>query len=102
MHGPVMAVAIAAAAIDYWPDGRFSIPAADLVLYALGWSSAALAGARGVLRAGGRPKALHLFGMPLYWLLQSVAATKALHQFVTDPHRWDKTLHAPRSGRVRL
>jgi hypothetical protein len=34
-----------------------------------------------------------------YWLLQSVAATKALHQFVTAPHRWDKTLHAPRSGR---
>lgn len=102
LHGPVMMVAIAAAAIDYGPDGRFEIPAADLVLYVLGWGSAAIAGARGVLRAGGRPKALHLFGMPLYWLLQGVAAAKALQQFVTDPHRWDKTLHAPRSGRVRL
>lgn len=102
LHGPVMTVAIAAAAIDYWPDARFDIPAADLVLYALGWSSAAIAGARGVMRAGGQPKALHLFGMPLYWLAQSVAAAKALAQFVTDPHRWDKTLHAPRSGRVRL
>ena len=102
LHGPAMAVAIVAAAVDYWPDGRFEIPAADLVLYALGWSSAALAGARGVLRAGGQPKALHLFGMPIYWLLQGVAAAKALHQFVTDPHRWDKTLHVPRSGRVRL
>ncbi|MDR6625095.1 cellulose synthase/poly-beta-1,6-N-acetylglucosamine synthase-like glycosyltransferase [Caulobacter segnis] len=102
MHGPVMAVAIAAAAIDYWPDSRFDIPAADLVLYALGWSSAAIAGARGMMRAGGQPKALHLFGMPFYWLLQSVAAARALAQFVTDPHRWDKTQHAPRSGRVRL
>jgi cellulose synthase/poly-beta-1,6-N-acetylglucosamine synthase-like glycosyltransferase len=101
IHGPVMAAAIVAAAIDYWPDSRFSIPAADFLLYALGWSSAALAGARGVLRAGGQPKALHLLGMPIYWLLQSAAAAKALHQFVTDPHRWDKTLHVPRSGRVR-
>lgn len=102
LHGPVMTVAIAAAAIDYWPDSRFSIPIADLALYALGWSSAAIAGARGVMRAGGRPKALHLLGMPVYWLLQSVAAAKALGQFVTAPHRWDKTAHAPRSGRVRL
>lgn len=102
LHGPVMTVAIAAAVIDYWPDGRFDIPVADLLLYTLGWGSAAIAGARGVMRAGGQPKALHLFGMPGYWLLQSVAAAKAMRQFVTDPHRWDKTLHAPRSGRVRL
>lgn len=102
LHGPVMAAAIVAAAIDYWPDASFDIPATDLVLYALGWSAAALAGARGMLRAQGKPKALHLLGMPLYWVLQSVAAAKALHQFVTAPHRWDKTLHVPRSGRVRL
>lgn len=102
LHGPVMTVAIVAAAIDYWPDSRFEIPAADLILYMLGWGSAAIAGARGVLRAGGRPKFLHLFGMPAYWLLQGLAAAKALQQFVTAPHRWDKTLHVPRSGRVRL
>lgn len=98
LHGPVMAVAIVAATIDYLPDGAFSIPPLDLMLYLLGWGSAAIAGARGVMRAGGRPKSLHLLGMPLYWLAQSVAATKALHQFVTAPHRWDKTRHAPRSG----
>lgn len=102
LHGPVMAVALVTAAIDYWPDGRFDIPAADLVLYALGWGSAAIAGARGMMRAGGTPKALHLLGMPLYWLSQGVAAAKALGQFVTDPHRWDKTHHVPRSGRVPL
>ena len=99
LHGPIMLVATIAAAIDYAPDGAFEIPAADLMLYLLGWSSAAIAGARGILRAGGRPKWLDLLGMPAYWILQSVAAAKALHQFVTDPHRWDKTLHVPRSGR---
>ena len=70
------------------------------MLYMLGWGSAAIAGARGVMRAGGQPRSLHLFGMVWYWLLQSVAATKAMHQFVTAPHHWDKTRHAPRSGRL--
>lgn len=98
LHGPVMAVAIVLAAIDFAPDLRFSIPPLDLLLYVLGWGSAAIAGARGVMRAGSQPKSLHLFGMAGYWLLQSLAATKALYQFVTAPHRWDKTQHAPRSG----
>ena len=104
LHGPVMLVAGVLAAIDLAPDGRFDIPILDLLLYLLGWGSAAIAGARGMLRAGGQPKSLHLFGMAFYWLLQSGAAVKALHQFVTAPHRWDKTLHAPRnapeSGRI--
>ncbi len=98
LHGPVMLIAGAAATVDYLPDGAFSIPPLDLALYVFGWGSAALAATRGVLRAGGRPKFLDLFGMPAYWMLQSVAAAKALHQFITAPHHWDKTRHAPRSG----
>lgn len=98
LHGPVMAVAVVAAAIDYLPDAAFGISAWDLMLYMLGWGSAAIAGARGVMRAGGQPKSLHLLGMPVYWLFQSAAAVKALHQFITAPHRWDKTRHTPRSG----
>jgi hypothetical protein len=99
LHGPVMMVAMVLAAIDYAPDGAFDIPTVDLMLYLLGWGAAAIAGARGMLRAGGTPRFLHLFGMPMYWLLQSLAAVKALHQFITAPHRWDKTRHTPRSGR---
>lgn len=99
LHGPVMAVALALALIDFLPDAAFRIPAHDLILYMLGWGAAAIAGARGAMRAGGRPKSLHLLGMPLYWLYQSVAAAKALHQFIVAPHHWDKTLHTPRSGR---
>ena len=98
LHGPVMAVAVAWALIDFLPDAAFQVPPHDLTLYLLGWSSAAIAGARGVLRAGGRPKWLHLLGMPAYWLCQSLAAVKALHQFIVAPHRWDKTLHVPRYG----
>ncbi len=99
LHGPVMAVALVLAAIDFLPDAQLSVPLSDVLLYMLGWGSAALAGARGVMRMGQAPRSLHLLGMAGYWLLQSVAAAKALHQFVTAPHHWDKTLHAPRSGR---
>jgi glycosyltransferase XagB len=31
--------------------------------------------------------------MPVYWLLLSIAAWRALYQFVRDPHRWEKTEH---------
>jgi cellulose synthase/poly-beta-1,6-N-acetylglucosamine synthase-like glycosyltransferase len=99
LHGPVMTVAVALALVDFMPDASLAIPPWDLVLYVLGWGAAAIAGARGVMRAGGQPRWLHLLGMPLYWLFQSAAAVKALYQFITAPHRWDKTLHAPRSGR---
>jgi len=30
---------------------------------------------------------------PVYWLLHSVAAWRALYQLVRDPHRWEKTPH---------
>lgn len=98
LHGPLMAAAAAWALIDFLPDAAFHIPTHDLTLYMLGWGAAAIAGARGVLRAGGRPKSLHLLGMPFYWVCQSLAAVKALHQFIVAPHHWDKTLHVPRSG----
>jgi hypothetical protein len=31
--------------------------------------------------------------MPLYWLLLSLAAWRALDQLVGDPNRWEKTEH---------
>lgn len=33
------------------------------------------------------------FHLPIYWLLQSVAAYKALWQLVFAPHFWEKTTH---------
>ena len=31
--------------------------------------------------------------IPVYWLLHSAAAYKALWQLITKPHYWEKTLH---------
>jgi len=40
---------------------------------------------------------------PLYWVLHSVAAYKALWQLITNPHFWEKTEHGTSSvTRARL
>jgi hypothetical protein len=31
--------------------------------------------------------------MPVYWLLLSIAAWRALYQLVADPYVWEKTEH---------
>nr|WP_239591502.1 glycosyltransferase [Mycolicibacterium tusciae] len=37
---------------------------------------------------------------PIYWLLQSVAALKALYQFVFRPFYWEKTVHGLSTGQT--
>jgi len=39
------------------------------------------------------PCAWALVFMPIYWLLLSVAAWRALLQLITDPYKWEKTTH---------
>ena len=70
----------------------------DVVVLAFGWSCASIAGVRGLERAGGRPRFLTLFGAVGYWPLQSVAAAKAVFQFVVAPFHWDKPPHKPRTA----
>jgi cellulose synthase/poly-beta-1,6-N-acetylglucosamine synthase-like glycosyltransferase len=36
--------------------------------------------------------------MPIYWLLISLAAYRALFQLVATPYRWEKTHHRPRAA----
>ncbi len=72
----------------------------DLSLLLLGWASAAMAGLVGLRRAGSPIRLRDLVGTLAYWPLQSLAAVRASVQFVLDPYRWDKTPHAPRTGRA--
>jgi cellulose synthase/poly-beta-1,6-N-acetylglucosamine synthase-like glycosyltransferase len=39
---------------------------------------------------------------PIYWMLMSVAAWKALYQLIFRPSYWEKTQHGLYQGRVRL
>src|SRR5581483_12022487 len=35
-----------------------------------------------------------MFLSPVYWVLQSIAAWKALYQLLVKPHFWEKTVHS--------
>lgn len=58
-----------------------------------GYLIAAVLGLIGLARRGLIGSAWALLLMPLYWLLLSVAACRALYQFLCDPYRWEKTAH---------
>ena len=99
LHAPAMIVAAASLLMDWRDDATLSIPILHLVFYVGCWAVCATGGALGVMRSGGAPRFLHLFGMAPYWLMWVFASPRALWQFFFAPHRWDKTRHAPRTGR---
>ncbi|MDX2204871.1 MAG: glycosyltransferase family 2 protein, partial [Hyphomicrobiaceae bacterium] len=65
-----------------------------------GFAVSMLVGAISVWRRGRRRLALEALLMPLYWLLISAAAYRALYQLFREPFLWEKTPHgAARRGR---
>lgn len=89
VHGAfVLALAFAAATghLTGFPELHASaLMAGYLVSAALGLMGLAR---RGLLRDG-----WIVILIPIYWVLLSLAAWRALYQFATDPHRWEKTEH---------
>ena len=49
----------------------------------------------GARRAGVVFGAREMAAAPAYWCLLSLAFVHALYRLITEPHRWDKTPHAP-------
>jgi hypothetical protein len=82
---------------SFLPVGQMSAPAVLLYIslfnLVAGNSLAILIGMVGVIPR----KKYHLLGyaflIPFYWILQSIAAYKALGQLITRPHYWEKTEH---------
>jgi hypothetical protein len=64
---------------------------------AAGYLSAMALAALAVCRRGRVTLAFDVALMPLYWLLISYAAYRALPQVLRDPYLWEKTPHAARS-----
>jgi hypothetical protein len=58
--------------------------------FALGWVAVAGRGRHGL--------AAWALLMPIYWLLISLAAYRALFQLAWQPYRWEKTQHRPRAA----
>ncbi|MDB5454818.1 MAG: CESA-like glycosyltransferase [Caulobacter sp.] len=98
-HGVIALWGVAATAELMLHGAPLGPPAGDLALMATGWTATALAGLVGLRRAGAPVRLRDFLGAAVYWPLQSVAAARASLQLVREPHRWDKTRHAPRTGR---
>lgn len=81
------------------------VPMAALALVNLwnlviGYAAAAAVGWLGLRRAGLGDLAATPVGVPVYWVLISLAAWRALWQFARDRHGWEKTDHS--AWRYRL
>lgn len=63
-----------------------------------GYLSAMALGALAVKKRGWVYLGWQVVLMPVYWLLISLAAHRAIVQLVTAPHLWEKTEHRERSG----
>ena len=101
--GTVLAALIHAVFMAQLAIGVVTAPAEDeraqlfLGLYATmlvaGYAVSATLGLIGLSRRRLLSCAWALLLMPVYWLLLSLAAWRALFQFVRDPYRWEKTEH---------
>jgi cellulose synthase/poly-beta-1,6-N-acetylglucosamine synthase-like glycosyltransferase len=87
----------------YWLSGTLLEPAestAGTVLWAIalinlafGYAVSILVGVISVWRRRRKDLAWSALTMPIYWLLISFAAYRALYQFARDPYLWEKTEH---------
>src|SRR5690606_17991150 len=64
----------------------------------LGYVTGVALGCVAVAGRGRRRLAAWAFLMPIYWLLISLAAYRALAQLATTPYSWEKTQHRPRAA----
>lgn len=67
---------------------------------AAGFSSAIALAALMAIRRGWLWLAMSAVFMPMYWLLVSFAAYRAVWQLATAPHLWEKTRHGARRRRA--
>ncbi|MGV8995536.1 MAG: glycosyltransferase family 2 protein [Parvibaculaceae bacterium] len=65
----------------------------NLTVLALGYAISILSGMAAASARGLRPLILSALSMPVYWLLISWGAYKALYQFAVAPFHWEKTEH---------
>jgi cellulose synthase/poly-beta-1,6-N-acetylglucosamine synthase-like glycosyltransferase len=89
--------------VFHWLSGNLLAPsetAAGAVMWtiafinlAFGYAVSILVGVISVWRRRRPDLAVHALLMPIYWLLISFAAYRALYQLARDPYLWEKTEH---------
>jgi len=73
----------------------FAKPFIELYLatIAAGYLTTVIIGLIGLAKRNLLSEAWILALTPLYWICLSIAAWRALYQFLTEPYRWEKTEH---------
>ena len=74
-------------------NGPISMTSLHFVVFVGGYLVSGVLGTMGLARRGLLGCAWALLLMPLYWLMLSLAAWRALYQLLRDPYRWEKTEH---------
>ncbi len=87
-HGPLLCLVLIAAFLP-----GHMLGAMDIALALVGYGVAAFAAARASALSGNSRHASAALTMPLYWPLASLAAYRALFEFLARPHHWAKTAH---------
>lgn len=70
----------------------------SMLILLLGYGGAGALVIVGLLRLGKPQLLLHQLGLPLYWVLHSIATIRALHELLFRPYFWAKTEH----GRTKM
>ena len=73
----------------------FAKPFIELYLatIAAGYLTTMVIGLIGLAKRGLLAESWVLLLTPVYWICLSIAAWRALYQFLTEPYRWEKTEH---------
>jgi hypothetical protein len=74
------------------------VTAVGITNLVLGYVSGVALGCVAVVRRGRHRLAVWALAMPVYWLLISFAAYRAVYQLASQPYRWEKTRHRPRAA----
>ena len=96
-------VVAATSPLDLWGDGgAFAAMVIGLNLFNLfaGYTAMAALALRTLELRGRQREARALIGLPVYWLLMSLASYRALFHLILKPHRWEKTPHSGRRGQA--
>jgi len=106
VHPFFLAGTVAFIITDPPANGDETTTAILMALYGInvfvGYFTSGLLGWIGLRRRGLLPTAWILLLTPLNWLLLSLAAWRALYQFVVSPYRWEKTEHGLARSSRRL
>jgi cellulose synthase/poly-beta-1,6-N-acetylglucosamine synthase-like glycosyltransferase len=89
--------------LHLWRDGSLvtaAIVGLNLFNLAAGYLAMTSLAGRTLSLRGRADEMPALIGLPIYWLLMSLAAYRAIWQLVTRPHLWEKTPH-PLRGQGR-